>query len=61
MRGNISVFTADGKLVFEDLVSGNDYELQNADLPQNYSGILFIKITAQDNNYAFKLIKENWN
>lgn len=56
--GKISVYSSDGTLVLEDKMDGTHYELNSALLKSTNSAIYFVKITGQDNTYAFKLIKD---
>ena len=58
MNGNIKVFSSEGKLVFEDVIHSNTYELHADKMDGNLKGLLLISISDKEGAYAFKLIKD---
>ncbi|MEO6303055.1 MAG: S8 family peptidase [Bacteroidia bacterium] len=57
--GKIYVYTIDGKLLFEDKVNGNSYNLSSSQLSEKQNGLLFVRVITPNENIAFKLIKVN--
>ena len=57
-KGKISVYSAEGKLIFEDTIDGDDYELNFSRIKNNNPGLYFVRINGRENTYAFKLIRE---
>ncbi len=58
LNGKIFVYTVDGKLIYEDVLTGNSYKLLSSKL-NIANGLLFVKIKTSDENMVFKLIKAN--
>jgi hypothetical protein len=58
INGHICVYSAEGKLLFEDYFNSKNYELTKADLKNNSPGILFVTITGDDMYYSFKLLQQ---
>jgi len=56
--GIISVYNAEGKLIFEDKVDGEKYELDSYKIKSSTSALFFVRISGEYANYAFKLIRE---
>jgi subtilisin family serine protease len=55
ITGKISVYTSEGKLIMQDKVAGDSYELQ---LPgSNYSGLLIVRVESPSGNASFKLAR----
>ena len=54
VNGEIYVYTSEGKLIFEDKVSANTYELKSDNF--NYNGLLFIRVVSANGNISFKLV-----
>lgn len=58
INGKLFVHSVDGKLLYEDTINSNSYELTSTKLKE-YIGLLFVKIKTFNENIVFKLIKTN--
>ncbi|MBA3681258.1 MAG: S8 family peptidase [Bacteroidetes bacterium] len=58
LKGEIFVYTVDGKLIYKDNVNGDSYKLTSPKLNE-VVGLLFVKIKTPTENMVFKLIKAN--
>jgi subtilisin family serine protease len=58
-QGKIYVYSVDGKLLHEDVVSSRKYELNSSSFNGNYKGILFVRIISNNQSLAFKLVRTN--
>ena len=55
IHGKIYVYTAEGKLIMQDKVAADNYELQ---LPgSNYSGLIIVRVESPSGNASFKLAR----
>ncbi|MDO8999444.1 MAG: S8 family peptidase [Bacteroidota bacterium] len=59
LEGKILIYSVDGKLLFEDVVNGNSYQLQSSKLNEKNCGLLFVRIISPTENITFKLIRSN--
>lgn len=57
-RSTIYIYSAEGKLLFEDRFEEQNYELDAPFLKGQQNTLFFVKITGNENNYVFKLIRE---
>ena len=58
LNGLIQVYSSEGKLIFTEQVQNSSYELEASKLQPASKGLILVKITSADENYAFKLVKE---
>jgi subtilisin family serine protease len=59
VKGSIHVYSPEGKLLFNDEVTADKYELDASRFNENYKGILFVRVISDKSNLAFKLIRTN--
>jgi subtilisin family serine protease len=58
LKGKLQVFNSEGKLLFEELIDADRYELNSSQLPHLTKGLLLVRIISDNGSHAFKLIKE---
>jgi hypothetical protein len=57
--GKIYVYETSGKLIFEDNLNSESYNLNSLKFKADYNGLLFVRIISRDETLNFKLIKTN--
>jgi hypothetical protein len=59
LTGKIYMYTIDGKLIFEDILNGESFELTSEKLNEKTNGMLFVRIVSETETSTFKLIRSN--
>lgn len=59
VKGIISVYSPEGKLLFEGNINGKSYELNSTGVLQHYAGLLFVNVISEKQVYNFKLLRTN--
>ena len=59
LSGKIFVYSVDGRLLYEDAVNGESYQLSAKHFSEKTNGLLFVKIITPTESMAFKLVKAN--
>ena len=57
--GKIYVYETSGKLIFEDNLNSESYNLNGLKFKADYNGLLFVRIVSGEETLNFKLIKTN--
>ena len=57
LSGTISVYSVDGKLLIQEPFEGTAHELNFSKLNYSHSSLYLIRITGEEKNYTFKLIR----
>ncbi|MEI8135846.1 MAG: S8 family peptidase [Bacteroidota bacterium] len=59
LTGKIYIYSVDGKLMYEDNLNNETYNLSSQQLSENINGLLFLRVITPTENLSFKLIRAN--